>query len=68
MLGGYRAGAGRKQGFAAKKAEEARKLLSERVAHEIGLYAMCLFHRQKRALFILYIQNRKEKSGRLKPL
>ncbi len=36
MRGGYRTGAGRKQGFAAKNAEEARRLLSERVAQEIG--------------------------------
>lgn len=36
MQGGKREGAGRKQGFAAKTAEEARKLLSERVAQEIG--------------------------------
>jgi hypothetical protein len=36
MHGGKRQGAGRKQGFAAKSAEEARRLLSERVAQEIG--------------------------------
>src|SRR3990167_4115760 len=35
MRGGYRKGAGRKQGFAAKNAEEARKYFSERVAQEI---------------------------------
>ena len=36
MQGGKRLGAGRKKGFAAKNAEEARRLLSERVAQEIG--------------------------------
>ncbi len=36
MRGGYRIGAGRKKGFAAKNAEEARRLLSEMVAQEIG--------------------------------
>jgi len=36
MHGGYRQGAGRKQGFAAKSAEEARRLFAERVAQEIG--------------------------------
>src|SRR3989344_2342222 len=35
MRGGYRQGAGRKKGFAAKNAEEARKYFSERVAQEI---------------------------------
>ena len=36
MRGGYRQGAGRKQGFAAKSSEEARRLLSEMVIREIG--------------------------------
>jgi len=31
MRGGYRQGAGRKQGFSAKSAEEARRILSEMV-------------------------------------
>lgn len=35
MRGGYRAGAGRKQGFAAKNAEEARRILSEMVMRDI---------------------------------
>lgn len=35
MRGGYRQNAGRKKGSSAKKAEEARKLLSERLAQEI---------------------------------
>ena len=35
MKGGYRKGAGRKKGFAAINAEEARKLLAEKVAMEI---------------------------------
>ena len=35
MKGGYRKGAGRKQGFAAKNAEEARSVLSEMVMREI---------------------------------
>jgi hypothetical protein len=35
MRGGYREGAGRKQGYAAKAAEEARELLSEMVMREI---------------------------------
>jgi hypothetical protein len=36
MRGGYRQNAGRKQGFSSKSAEEARRLLSERVMQEIG--------------------------------
>ena len=35
MRGGYRENAGRKQGFAAKNAEEARRILSEMVMREI---------------------------------
>ena len=35
MRGGYRQGAGRKQGFAAKNAEEVRRILSEMVMNEI---------------------------------
>lgn len=36
MRGGYREGSGRRQGFAAKNAEDARKMLSERLIQEIG--------------------------------
>lgn len=36
MRGGFRQNAGRKKGFAAKNAEESRKLLSERLSQEIG--------------------------------
>lgn len=36
MHGGSRTGAGRKAGFAAKNAEEARRYLSERVAMEMA--------------------------------
>lgn len=35
MRGGYRQNAGRKQGFSAKNAEEARRMLSEMVMREI---------------------------------
>jgi hypothetical protein len=35
MRGGYREGAGRKQGMAAKNAEEARHILSEMIMKEI---------------------------------
>ncbi|OGG80434.1 hypothetical protein A3A39_02670 [Candidatus Kaiserbacteria bacterium RIFCSPLOWO2_01_FULL_54_13] len=45
MRGGYRAGAGRKKGFAAKNAEEARKYLSQRVAEEMGPIADALIQR-----------------------
>jgi hypothetical protein len=47
MRGGKRIGAGRKQGFAAKNAEEARNYLSERVAVEIGSIADSLINRAK---------------------
>lgn len=47
MRGGYRQGAGRKQGFAAKNAEEARRLLSERVAQEIGPLCDALIKKAK---------------------
>lgn len=36
MKGGKRPGAGRKKGFAAKNAEEARRILSEMVVREIA--------------------------------
>ncbi len=48
MRGGYRAGAGRKRGFAAKNAEEARKLLSERVTQEIGPISEALISQAKK--------------------
>ncbi len=47
MRGGYRIGAGRKQGFAAKNAEDARRLLSERVAQEIGPISDALVSKAK---------------------
>ncbi|MCX6788223.1 MAG: hypothetical protein NT108_03630 [Candidatus Kaiserbacteria bacterium] len=47
MRGGYRAGAGRKRGFAAKLAEDARILLSERVAQEIGPISDALISKAK---------------------
>lgn len=48
MHGGYRQGSGRKQGYAAKSAEEARKLLAERVAEEIGPIADILISKAKK--------------------
>jgi hypothetical protein len=48
MRGGYRKNAGRKQGFAAKNAEEARKLLSERLAQEIEPIADVLISQAKK--------------------
>lgn len=48
MQGGYRSGSGRKKGFAAKSAEEARKLLSERVAKEIGPISDILIRKAKK--------------------
>ena len=48
MRGGYRQGAGRKQGFAAKNAEEARKLLSERLTQEIVPIADVLISQAKK--------------------
>lgn len=47
MRGGYRKNAGRKQGFSAKNAEEARKLLSERLSQEIEPIADVLVSRAK---------------------
>lgn len=58
MHGGFRKGAGRKQGFAAKSAEEARKYLSSRVAEEIGPLADKLIQKAKsgdvRAVHLLF--------------
>ena len=48
MRGGKRIGAGRKKGFAAKSAEEARKFLSERVAQEIGPISNILISKAKK--------------------
>jgi len=47
MRGGHRPNAGRKQGFSAKNAEEARKLLSERLAQEIEPIADVLVSKAK---------------------
>ena len=48
MRGGYRAGAGRKQGFAAKNAEEARRILSEMVMRELRPIGEALIRKSKR--------------------
>ena len=47
MRGGYRQGAGRKPGFAAKNAEEARRVLSEMVMREIGPIVEALIAKAK---------------------
>jgi len=47
MRGGYREGAGRKQGFAAKSAEEARSMLSEMLMREIQPIGEALIKRAK---------------------
>jgi hypothetical protein len=47
MRGGYRAGSGRKRGLAAKNAEEARRMLSERVVQEIGPIADALISKAR---------------------
>jgi hypothetical protein len=47
MKGGYRPGAGRKRGFAAKSAEEARRVLAEMVMREIGPIGEALVVRAK---------------------
>lgn len=47
MKGGYRAGAGRKKGFAAKNAEEARRLIAEMVSEEIGPIVRALIKKAK---------------------
>jgi hypothetical protein len=58
MHGGYRQGAGRKVGFAAKNAEEARNYLSARVAEEIEPLANKLLEMAKngdiRAMYLLF--------------
>lgn len=48
MRGGRRLGAGRKPGFAAKNAEEARRILSEMVMHEIKPIGRALITKAKR--------------------
>jgi len=45
--GGYRQNAGRKQGFSAKSAEEARQVLSEMVMREIGPIGEALITKAK---------------------
>ena len=47
MRGGYREGAGRKQGYAAKSAEEARRKLSDMLISEIKPIAEALIARAK---------------------
>ena len=46
--GGYRKGAGRKKGYAAKGAEEARRILSEMVMREIKPIGIALIKKAKK--------------------
>jgi hypothetical protein len=46
--GGHRTGAGRKQGFAAKNAEEARRIFSEMIMSEIKPIAKALIAKAKK--------------------
>lgn len=48
MRGGKRKGAGRKQGYAAKSAEEARRVFAELVSAEIGPIAQALIKKAKK--------------------
>ncbi len=48
MRGGFRKNSGRKKGFAAKSAEEARRFLAERVAEEIEPIAIALIREAKK--------------------
>lgn len=48
MRGGYRLGSGRKKGFPAKSAEEARRILSEMVMREIKPIGEALIARAKK--------------------
>jgi hypothetical protein len=48
MRGGYRQGAGRKQGFSAKNAEEIRRILSEMVMAEIKPIGKALIAKAKK--------------------
>lgn len=47
MHGGFRQGSGRKKGFAAKSAEEGRRMFAERVAQELGPIMDILFSKAK---------------------
>ena len=47
MRGGYRENAGRKKGYSAKNAEEARRILSEMVMRDIGPIGEALIKRAK---------------------
>lgn len=47
MRGGKRKGAGRKKGFSAKTAEEAKRFLAERVSKEIGPISEALITKAK---------------------
>jgi len=47
MHGGIRTGAGRKSGFSAKRAEEARKYISQRVSEEIEALTDVLIQKAK---------------------
>jgi len=51
MRGGYREGSGRKQGFAAKKAEEAREILAGMVISEIVPTGEALIAKAKKRRF-----------------
>lgn len=48
MRGGYRPGSGRKKGFAARGAEEARRILSEMVMEEIESIGKALITKAKK--------------------
>ena len=48
MRGGYRQNAGRKQGFAAKNAEEVRRILSDMVMREIEPIGKALIDKAKK--------------------
>ena len=48
MRGGYRSGAGRKKGFSARNAEEARRILSDMVMDEIEPIGRALIARAKK--------------------
>lgn len=47
MRGGYRSGSGRKRGYSAKNAEEARRYLSSRVAEELSSLVDALIDKAK---------------------
>jgi hypothetical protein len=52
MRGGKRQGAGRKQGFAAKNAEEARRILSDMVLQEIAPIGKALITKAAKVDFL----------------